>query len=428
VIRPGVASMMRDYIYRFHNPYGFDYLHPVFAEQLRETYGVMIYQEDVMKILHHFAGLDLGEADLIRRWLSGKKRSSDAFRALQQKYFANCRARGYAPALIDAVWQQIESFGAYSFCKAHSASFAVESFQSLFLKAYYPREFMVAVINNFGGFYATEFYVHELRQAGATVHAPCVNHSEYRTIISGRDVYLGFAHLKSLEQRSAEAIVAQRRVHGPFKGIEDFIRRVDLPPAQITLLIHIGALRFTGRSKCTLLWEKNRVLGEGRKGLHTATLLEPPAFAEATAGEGEDALPELEDQPYDQAFDELELLGFPLCSPFELLDQTPPADATVARQLPQYLGRPVELFGYLVCTKDVHTKHNEWMKFATWLDRDGQFFDTVHFPDVLRTNPFQGRGVYCVQGFVTVEFGFYTIQVARIDRLAYRADDRYAGL
>ena len=153
IIRPGVASsgMMRAYIQRFHQPNAFEYLHPVFKEHLSETFGVMVYQEDVMKILHHFAGLGLDEADVMRRMMTGKKRSSEAFERLKQKYFDQCAARRYPEELSKEVWRQLESFGGYSFCKAHSASFAVESFQSLYLKTYFPLEFMVAVINNFGG-------------------------------------------------------------------------------------------------------------------------------------------------------------------------------------------------------------------------------------------------------------------------------------
>src|ERR1700760_2293559 len=94
------------------------------------------------------------------------------------------------------VWRQIESFAGYSFSKAHSASFAVESYQSLFLKTYYPLEFMVAVINNFGGFYNRELYFHELKKTGAKIHAPCVNKSIYATSVSGTDVHIGFIHLK----------------------------------------------------------------------------------------------------------------------------------------------------------------------------------------------------------------------------------------
>lgn len=107
---------MREYIQRFHQPNAFEYLHPVFKEHLSETFGVMVYQEDVMKILHHFAGLGLDEADVMRRMMTGKKRSSEAFARMQQKYFDNCAARRYPEALAKEVWRQIESFAGYSFC------------------------------------------------------------------------------------------------------------------------------------------------------------------------------------------------------------------------------------------------------------------------------------------------------------------------
>jgi DNA polymerase III alpha subunit len=409
---------MREYIYRFHNPYGFDYLHPVFERHLAETFGVMVYQEDVMKIVHHFAGLDLDESDVLRRMMTGKKRSSEAFRRLKEKYFANCRARGYAPELVETVWKQIESFAGYSFCKAHSASFAVESFQSLLLKTYHPLEFMVAVINNFGGFYSTEFYVHEARMAGAVVHAPCINHSEHRTCIAGRDVYLGFIHLRDLERGIALEIVRQRRQHGPFKGLEDLVRRVDIPASQLDILIRIGALRFTGESKCELLWDKHRVMHRGEKdGLHSDTLF--------TAAADEDfILPDLEEGPFDQAFDELELLGFPLCSPFDLLAE-PPGSSMPARSLAQHEHRAVEIVGYFVCRKLTRTVKGDIMAFGTWLDRHGHYFDTVHFPDVLRGYAFQGRGIYRLKGWVSCEFDVPSLEITEMQKLPYRPDSRY---
>ncbi len=174
IIRPGVAQsgMMREYINRFHKPEGFEYLHPIMEEQLKETFGVMVYQEDVIKVCHHFAGLDLADADVLRRAMSGKYRSRKEFDRIAQRFFDNCRDRGYPDQLTHEVWRQISSFAGYSFSKAHSASFAVESFQSLYLKVYYPLEFMTAVINNFGGFYRTWVYFNEARRWGATINLP----------------------------------------------------------------------------------------------------------------------------------------------------------------------------------------------------------------------------------------------------------------
>jgi DNA polymerase III alpha subunit len=127
-----------------------------------------------------------------------------------EKYFHNCKNLGYSDDLSNEVWRQIESFSGYSFCKAHSASYAVESFQSLYLKTYFPLEFMVAVINNFGGFYNTELYIHEARMCGARIEAPCVNKSRYLTHIEGKTIYVGLIHIQSLEKEQAQQIIRER--------------------------------------------------------------------------------------------------------------------------------------------------------------------------------------------------------------------------
>ncbi len=417
IIRPGVAQsgMMREYIQRFHHPESFEYLHPVFREQLGETFGVMVYQEDVMKIVHHFAGLDLDESDVLRRIMTGKKAKGDTFERLRKKYFDNCRTRGHPEELAREVWRQIESFAGYSFCKAHSASFAVESFQSLYLKAYFPLEFMVAVINNFGGFYQTEYYVHEARMQGAQIHAPCVNHSRYLTHIEGKDVYLGFIHIQQLERKVAHRIVHRRSAGGAFRDLEDFAQRVEINLEQLDLLIRIGAFRFTGRNKYELMWEKYAVFNPREKYDPTLPLFEDP--------HAHFSLPDLKEGPFDQAFDEIEMLGFPLCSPFALLEEEP-AGGIPAEQLGRFIGRMVLCYGYFVCRKHVRTVRGETMYFGTWLDREGYFFDTTHFPAFLQQGPFTGKGIYRIEGKVTEDFGFPGIEVVRMERMPFRGDER----
>src|SRR5690606_29558684 len=259
IIRPGVAQsgMMKQYIERYHDRDKVVYLHPKMKELLYETYGVMVYQEDVIKVAHHFGGISLDEADILRRAMSGKYRSENKFEKLRKKFFSNCRGFGYDESVIAEVWRQMESFGGYSFAKGHSASFAVESYQSLFLKTYYPQEFYVAVINNFGGFYRTEFYFHELRRNGGDIQLPCLNHSDYLTNIHGNKVYVGFIHLQGLEERFAHQIVIERKKYGEYKDLQDIFQRLHPSPEQLNLLIRIGALRFTGLDKKTLLWEAN---------------------------------------------------------------------------------------------------------------------------------------------------------------------------
>ena len=425
IIRPGVAKsgMMKEYIRRFHSPHSFEYLHPVFKEHLGETFGVMVFQEDVMKIVHHFANLGLDEGDMLRRLMSGKRRNGDKFEVLKRKYFDNCRSLGHPEALAQEVWRQVESFAGYSFCKAHSASYAVESFQSLYLKAYFPLEFMVAVINNFGGFYQTEIYFHEARMAGASIHAPCVNRSQRLTSITGTDVFTGFIHVAQLEQGTAQRLLLERQRGGTFRSLADFVSRVDVSSGQLDILIRIGAFRFTGMGKCALMWEKNAVFNPKERFEPSGLLF---AAEEVSLGNGSYDLPTLEESEFDQSFDEIELLGFPLRSPFDLLaDPLAAFGGILAEHLSGSVGRMATLTGYYVCRKDVRTVKGELMCFGTWLDREGRFFDTVHFPAFLKLSPFRGKGIYRIEGRVGEEFGFPSVEVLKMERLPFRKDGRY---
>ncbi|MFZ9755838.1 MAG: DNA polymerase III subunit alpha, partial [Bacteroidia bacterium] len=187
VIRPGVAQsgMMRSFIERHVRPEKRSEAHPVLHAIMPETYGIMVYQEDVIRVAHEFAGLGLAESDILRRGMSGKFRSKAEFERVKERFFELAQEKGHPLDLVGSVWSQIESFAGYSFAKGHSASYAVESYQSLHLKAYYPLEFYTAVINNFGGFYRTEFYVHAARMCGARIEAPCINHSRWLTHLEG---------------------------------------------------------------------------------------------------------------------------------------------------------------------------------------------------------------------------------------------------
>lgn len=413
IIRPGVASsgMMKAYIERFHtvkNGGSYDAIHPKMRELLSETFGVMVYQEDVIKVAHEFAGLTLTDADVLRRGMSGKYRSREEFQRVKEQFFSNCQRMGYDEKVTDRVWYEIESFSGFSFAKGHSASYAVESYQSLFLKAYFPLEFMVGVINNFGGFYKTEFYFHEARMNGAVIEAPCINTSEYLTTIIGTTIYIGFTHIKSLEGKIANEIMAERNRHGRFKSLGNFLDRIRLGLEQVRILIRIGAFRFTGKGKQTLLWEAMLHLNQAKNRIPSAALFdtEPAEFP----------LPPLQRNEIEDAFDELELLGFPLCDPFLLLEQKNYGDVC-ARELSLHTGRSIRIVGYVVTIKDTGTRKGEAMHFGTFYDQAGEVFDTVHLPDVARHHPFRGRGFYEIHGKVINDFGIPIIDVTFMDKL-----------
>ncbi len=418
IIRPGVArsGMMREYIYRFHHPDDFKYIHPVMEEQLKETYGVMVYQEDVLKVCHHFAGLDLADADVLRRAMSGKFRSRDEFQKIVDKFFSNSRKRNYPEEITKEVWRQIESFAGYSFSKAHSASYAVESFQSLYLKTYFPLEFQVAVINNFGGFYHTWVYFNELVRQGAKLHLPCVNHSDYLTNISDNEVYMGLVHIQKLEQKLANKLVEERTKNGLYVSLEDFINRLHPGKEQLGILIRTGAFRFTGKEKAQLLWEIHTLINNKEKSVENQKLFALPSKMFS--------LPEFTHSSIEDGYDEIELLEFPVSiNAFDML-QTGFRGEIMARQLNDNIGKQVRMLGRLVTIKYVKTVKNQLMHFATFVDYEGQFFDTVHFPDTLKKYPFQGYGIYLILGKIVEEFGYASLEAQKLAKLPFKPDPR----
>lgn len=420
IIRPGVAQsgMMKEYIFRHNHPDRFEYFHDVFKEQLGETYGVMVYQEDVIKIALHYAGLPAADGDILRRAMSGKGRSKAALQKVKDNYFACCALKGHPIKLSEEIYRQIESFAGYSFCKAHSASYAVESYQSLYLKVYYPIEFMVAVINNQGGFYRTEVYVHEAKMSGATIQNPCVNKSDYETTVYGTDVYLGFMHLEGLESRLAHFIVKERQERGEFISLEDFINRIPIGIEGIQILIFIGAFRFTGKTKNQLLVIARLILVNFKPENRNLMLLQEPIK--------EYELPVLERSPFEDAFDEIELLSFPVsCTPFDLL-QTKYRGDVMAKDLLKHHKKTVKMLAYLISRKHVPTKMGA-MYFGTWVDIEGEYFDTAHFTKSLKEYPFQGGGCYLLLGNVEVDYHFPTITISKMAKMPFIPDPRYSN-
>jgi len=418
IIRPGVArsGMMREYIYRFHNPDKFEYIHPVMKEQLEETFGVMVYQEDVLKVCHHFAGLDLADADTLRRAMSGKYRSKQEMQRIVDKFFSNCHEKGYSEDITREVWRQIESFAGYSFSKAHSASYAVESFQSLYLKAHFPIEFMVAVINNFGGFYRTWVYVHEARRCGATIQLPCVNRSTYKTNIYGTDIFLGFIHIQSIEEKFAKSIEEIRNTDGPFSDLSDFVERVCPGLEQVILLIRTGAFRFTGKKKAVLLWEAHMMMNRNK---HESIR---PLFSNPVRSF---TLPDLVHGSLDDAYDEIELIGFPVTvSWFDMLETSFRGEIR-SRNMISHVGKKVRMVGHLVTIKYIKTIKKDWMNFGCFIDHEGDFFDTTHFSQSLKNYPFKGGGTYLILGKIVEEFGFPSLEVEKLAKLPVQPDKRY---
>lgn len=420
IIRPGVAKsgMMRAYIERYRCPEKRKDALPIMLDIMPDTYGIMVYQEDVLKVAHTFGGLDLGEADVLRRGMAGKFRKRETFQVVKDLFFNNAMAKGYTADSVAEVWRQIASFAGYAFAKGHSASYAVESYQALFLKAYYPLEYMVATINNGGGFYHPEVYFIEIKKKGGRIHAPCINHSENKTIIHGIDIYMGYRFIHSFESKSAKRIIESRLLNGLFLDLDDFIDRIDISLEQIILLIKIDAFRFTGINKRSLLWQIH--LKKSKTPINQSKDLFKVKSKKYT-------LPSLMDSWKADAFDQMELLGFSLYSFFDLLEN-PHTNELLAEDLNKHLHQTIWLKGYLVTLKKTRTTSGKVMFFGTFFDKKFGWIDTVHFPNIVKKYPIRGQGVYAIKGKVTLDFDCVSVDVIVLKKLPVIEDPRYTDI
>ena len=257
IIRPGVSEsgMMEAYISRRLGEEPARYADPGLEPILRETFGVMVYQEDVIRVAHEFVGLTLSEADLLRRAMSGKYRSHAEMESLTGSFFATGRARGIGEAVLCELWSQIRSFAGYAFCKAHSASFAQLSYQVAYLKAHHPAEFFAALVNNQGGFYGTAAYVEEARRWGMSILPPDVNASEDEFAGKGSLLRCGFFTLRGLRPGALDALYEERG-EGPYRSFA----RPPLPPAQAPAARGVrdpgpcGSVRFVRADRGDVCW------------------------------------------------------------------------------------------------------------------------------------------------------------------------------
>ena len=377
VIRPGVAEsgMMQEYIRRERGLGREMETHPVMEKLLGETHGVMIYQEDVIKVAHQVAGFTHAEADILRRGMSGKLRSHDVINQLRERFVAGCKTNGVELDAALQIWRQIVSFSAYSFCKAHSASFATLSYQVAYLKAHHPAEFLAAVVSNGGGFYGAHAYLSECKRLGLTVLPPDVNLSELHctaehTGAHGQGaepnaVRLGLGWIKGVGRALLKQIPERRHKGGPYASLQDFIRRLRPGKAALRVLVLTGALDSLGLTRPELM----RLLGmeymrvrDDAPGLLPVVADEHPAAARAQVGTAAE-FPALELCRLD-----LEHLGLLMHGhPLDYVNG--PARGTIpSTELARHTGRTVALMGVPIAYKRVTVKRRgpdaDWLSFA----------------------------------------------------------------
>ena len=231
--RPGpLSGGLKDaFVRRFKGLEEIAHIHPALAPVLQETYGVILYQEQVLRIAHDLAGFSVAEADLLRRAMSHFDPGRQ-MQQLEQKFISEAGRISGVPAEVgERVWEMMAAFAGYGFPKAHAASYARVSWRSAWCKTHFPAEFMAAVLANGGGYYSQRVYLSEARRLGLAVRPPHVNYSGRTFVVSTHDggtktLYMGLDQVRDLTGRTIERILLNR----PFTSLEDFLARVDPRP------------------------------------------------------------------------------------------------------------------------------------------------------------------------------------------------------
>ena len=255
LIRPGPiqGNMVHPYLRRRQGVEPVSYLHPLLAPALRETLGVILFQEQVLKVARDVAGFTPGQGELLRRAL-GAKRPGAALAAFQAQFVAGAAARGVPAGVAEALFDQLRAFGGYAFAKSHAAAFAVLVYQSAWLKHYHFAAFYTALLNNQPmGFWNAAILSNELRRHGVPLLPPDIAHSQPQCSLENGQVRLGFNYVRQLREGDGAAIVAARQDQ-PFADLADFCRRTRLTRPGVENLIMAGAMDRWGVPRRELLW------------------------------------------------------------------------------------------------------------------------------------------------------------------------------
>jgi DNA polymerase III alpha subunit len=416
VIRPGAANEQkkRRFTRRYQGLEPVTYPHPALEPCLKSTFGLVVYEEHVLQICEAFAGLPPGRADVLRRALGKEK--LEVVKEIGGEFFAAARQRGHPDSLIAEVWNLVVGFAGYAFCKAHSTAYAVEAYQSAWLKKYYPAEFMAAVLSNGKGFYDPLVYVLECHRLGLKLLPPWVNEpgpgfrvgneKEHRTSNIERSTFnaqlstsgghpqeagvirnsefgipsafgirsSGFAcirvpvtQIKGLTAATVARILREWQ-RGEFASLRDFYARVGPAPEEMELLIRAGALDGFRLGRVQQFWEAQllrRAYGQETAGLQGWLI--PPPGAERL-GEAP-----LEEPTRRQCLEwEGELFGFPVSGhPLELFDHIAWDTYCPVARLGEFCGQEVVTCGLVIEQRMFHQSNGEPMKFLTLADWTG---------------------------------------------------------
>ena len=390
--RPGPMQFIPDYISRKHSGEKIEYIHPKLEAILKETQGICIYQEQLMKIAQEVCGFTLGEADVLRKAVG--KKIKELLDAQESKFIDGAVENGASKKVAKELWQWILPFAAYGFNKSHSAAYATIAYQTAYLKAHYPVEFMASVLTSErADVERISFLIDECKQMDVKVLAPNINESlkNFTVVVGKNEIRFGLLAIKNVGINIIDAVVEERKSNGPFKTIGDFIYRVkskDLNKKSMDALIKAGAFdQFAERNQ--LLQNLEKMLEIARENNKNQNTNQMGLFASTKMISNDIKL-----EPAKPASDfiklgwEKELLGLyvsshPLNGFKKLFEKRTTAISKIDAS---YVDKKVVIGGLIASVKKIITKKGQPMLFIKVEDLTGKA-EVVIFPNLLERNP-----------------------------------------
>jgi error-prone DNA polymerase len=367
VIRPGAANegKKQAFVRRYQGLEPVVYPHPSLEACLRSTFGLVVYEEHILQICEAFAGLPAGRADVLRRALS--KGKTALIEEIRLEFLATARKRGHPEEKIAEVWDLVSGFAGYAFCKAHSAAYGVEAYQSAWLKRYHPVEFMAAVLTNGKGFYSPLVYVLECHRLGIPLLPPTANQPGSHFGVEDQSIRVPLTRVKGLSQRTQERLVKERQ-HAEFTSLRDFYQRVLPSREEMESMLRVGGFDEFGQSRTAQFWEVQQVYNAyaGTTDSSQGWLLPPPATNRVPSVELQ------EPTRCQRLMWETDLLGFTASGhPLELFPDVAWDTYCPVNRLGEFIGQQVVTCGLIIEQRTHSQVTGEPMKFLTLADRTG---------------------------------------------------------
>ncbi len=370
LFRPGpvAGGMVEPFIRRRWGQEPVTYPHPSLEPILKDTFGLILFQEQVLEVAAVIAGFTHGEADQLRRAMT-HDRSEEEMARIGETFMSRATAKGTDPKTAERVFAAIRGFAAYGFCRAHAAAFAFIAYQSAYLKAHYPAEFFAGVLTHMPGFYPAHTLLAEARRCGVGVLPLDINHSEATYTVEDGKLRIPLSQVRGVPRGAIDSILAARKEGGRFVSLEDFLARTMVPRPALENLVLAGAFDSLCRDRRSLLWRLPRAL-DSRHG---------PALLE---------LRDEEDRPPCHADEELamelDILGLslgahPLDMHMEFLRRMRAVDSRRLARLED--GTAVTVAGLVIARMTPPTKSGQRVIFLTLEDREG-LVDVAVFPAV----------------------------------------------